>query len=155
MFCWYNLPREYELGGGHDGFGVNDRDSSATSLASDHHHLPPWLHPFCKITLSCRTYRKPKCYNATIEVSTCMNSSREDLEDLLNDPAYFQAIFHSLERVKDLYRSQAELGLANETIARMYHARSLPFLAEIPIREQHRSPGVTVQATCGNAGRLQ
>lgn len=43
--------------------------------------------------------------------------SREDLEDLLADPAYFQAIFHSLDRVKELYKSQAELGLANETIA--------------------------------------
>jgi len=43
---------------------------------------------------------------------------REDLEDLLADPAYFQAIFHSLDRVKELYKSQAELGLANETIAR-------------------------------------
>ncbi|KXN88108.1 hypothetical protein AN958_07567 [Leucoagaricus sp. SymC.cos] len=44
--------------------------------------------------------------------------SREDLEDLLVDPSYFQAIFHSLDRVKELYKSQAELGLANETIAR-------------------------------------
>lgn len=43
--------------------------------------------------------------------------SRGDLEDLLVDPAYFQAIFHSLGRVQDLYKSQAELGLANETIA--------------------------------------
>lgn len=53
-----------------------------------------------------------------------MKSSREDLEDLLNEPAYFQAVFHSLDRVKDLYRSQAELGLANETIARMVSAPS-------------------------------
>jgi len=44
--------------------------------------------------------------------------SREDLEDLLADPLYFQAIFHSLPRVHDLYRAQAELGLANETIAK-------------------------------------
>ncbi|KAJ3550889.1 hypothetical protein NMY22_g152 [Coprinellus aureogranulatus] len=53
--------------------------------------------------------------------------SREDLEDLLNDPAYFQAVFHSLDRVKDLYRAQAELGLANETIARnnLAHQESL------------------------------
>ncbi|KAF8967131.1 hypothetical protein BDZ97DRAFT_1621919, partial [Flammula alnicola] len=43
---------------------------------------------------------------------------REDLEDLLSDPVYFQAIFHSLNYVKDLYRSQAELGQANEAIAR-------------------------------------
>ncbi|KAJ7147055.1 hypothetical protein C8R43DRAFT_890273 [Mycena crocata] len=44
--------------------------------------------------------------------------SREDLEDLLNDPVYFQAIFHSLSRVKAMYQSQAELGMANESIAR-------------------------------------
>ena len=43
--------------------------------------------------------------------------SREDLEDLLADPIYFQGIFHSLTRVKNLYRAQAELGMANESIA--------------------------------------
>lgn len=42
---------------------------------------------------------------------------REDLEDLLADPVYFQAIFHSLDRVKALYQAQAELGMANESIA--------------------------------------
>lgn len=44
---------------------------------------------------------------------------REDLEDLLVDPAYFQAIFHSLQKVRSLYQAQAELGLANESIASM------------------------------------
>jgi ESCRT-I complex subunit VPS37 len=44
---------------------------------------------------------------------------REDLEDMLADPMYFQAIFHSLERVKSLYQAQAELGMANESIASM------------------------------------
>jgi len=43
--------------------------------------------------------------------------SREDLEDILADPAYFQAIFHSLKRVRSLFQAQAELGLANESIA--------------------------------------
>ncbi|KAF5382566.1 hypothetical protein D9615_002885 [Tricholomella constricta] len=43
--------------------------------------------------------------------------SREDLEDLLTDPLYFQAIFHSLDRVKALYQAQSELGMANESIA--------------------------------------
>ncbi|TFY63966.1 hypothetical protein EVG20_g6110 [Dentipellis fragilis] len=43
--------------------------------------------------------------------------SREDLEDLLADPQYFQAIFHTLRNVKELYQGQAELGLANESIA--------------------------------------
>ncbi|KAJ2925622.1 hypothetical protein H1R20_g11476, partial [Candolleomyces eurysporus] len=48
------------------------------------------------------------------------NFSREDLEDLLNDPVYFQAFFHSLDRVKYMYRAQAELGMANESIASPY-----------------------------------
>ena len=44
-------------------------------------------------------------------------SRREDLEDMLADPSYFQAIFHTLSKVKELYQNQADLGLANETIA--------------------------------------
>lgn len=36
---------------------------------------------------------------------------------MLADPAYFQAIFHTLSKVKELYKGQAELGRANETIA--------------------------------------
>ncbi|PFH47461.1 hypothetical protein AMATHDRAFT_152006 [Amanita thiersii Skay4041] len=43
--------------------------------------------------------------------------SRQDLEEILDDPVYFQAIFHSLEKVKEMYRAQTELGLANEAIA--------------------------------------
>ncbi|KAK7681570.1 hypothetical protein QCA50_015303 [Cerrena zonata] len=43
--------------------------------------------------------------------------SREDLEDILTDPQYFQAIFHTLNQVKQLHQAQADLGLANETIA--------------------------------------
>ncbi|KAI0043181.1 hypothetical protein FA95DRAFT_1499005 [Auriscalpium vulgare] len=43
--------------------------------------------------------------------------SREDLEEVLADPAYFQATFHSLNAVKELYQGQAELGNANESIA--------------------------------------
>ncbi|EGN98291.1 hypothetical protein SERLA73DRAFT_74519 [Serpula lacrymans var. lacrymans S7.3] len=58
--------------------------------------------------------------------------SREDLEDLLNDPQYFQCIFQSLDKVKALYQAQAELGMANESIAnnnlclqeRLYQLRS-------------------------------
>ncbi|KAG0708385.1 hypothetical protein DFH29DRAFT_994226 [Suillus ampliporus] len=42
----------------------------------------------------------------------------EDLEDLLNDPAYFQSIFHPLPQVKKLHQAQAELGMANKAIAR-------------------------------------
>ncbi len=36
---------------------------------------------------------------------------------MLADPAYFHAIFHTLSNVRELYQNQAELGLANETIA--------------------------------------
>jgi len=58
--------------------------------------------------------------------------SRTDLEDLLNDPAYFQAVFHALASVKALYQSQTELGMANAAIAqtnlslqdRLYQLRS-------------------------------
>lgn len=52
------------------------------------------------------------------EFPELVHLSREELEDLLNDPVYFQAIFHSLDRVKALYQSQSELGLANEAIAK-------------------------------------
>ncbi|KAH9941058.1 hypothetical protein B0H21DRAFT_753423 [Amylocystis lapponica] len=44
--------------------------------------------------------------------------SREDLEELLVDPVYFQAVFHTLNQVKSLYQAQTELGLANESIAK-------------------------------------
>lgn len=36
---------------------------------------------------------------------------------MLADPAYFEAIFQALPKVKELYKGQAELGLANESIA--------------------------------------
>jgi len=45
---------------------------------------------------------------------------REDLEDLIAEPAYFKAVFHSLDSVKRLYHAQAELGVANESIARVF-----------------------------------
>lgn len=44
-------------------------------------------------------------------------ASRQDLEDLLNVPEYFQATFYSLPRVTEILRSQVELGRANEAIA--------------------------------------
>jgi hypothetical protein len=50
--------------------------------------------------------------------SSLISRRREDLEDILNDPAYFQSIFNSLPQVKELYQAQAELGMANEAIAR-------------------------------------
>ena len=45
---------------------------------------------------------------------------RDDLEALLNDPQYFQAVFHSLPQVKAMLQAQIELGMANEELARMY-----------------------------------
>ncbi|KAF8578080.1 hypothetical protein K439DRAFT_1654903 [Ramaria rubella] len=44
--------------------------------------------------------------------------SKEDLEDLLTDPVYFQSVFHSLPRVKAIIQAQSELGMANESIAK-------------------------------------
>ncbi|KAI0304265.1 hypothetical protein B0F90DRAFT_1704109 [Multifurca ochricompacta] len=46
----------------------------------------------------------------TTEFPELSHLTREDLEGLLADPTYFQAIFHTLP-------SQADLGFANETIA--------------------------------------
>ncbi|KAF8636018.1 hypothetical protein AX15_000178 [Amanita polypyramis BW_CC] len=43
---------------------------------------------------------------------------RQDIENMLVDPVYFQAVFHSLEKVKVMYQSQSELSMANEAIAR-------------------------------------
>jgi len=44
--------------------------------------------------------------------------SREDLEDLISNPAFFHATFHSLPAVKALFHAQTELGMANESIAK-------------------------------------
>jgi len=63
------------------------------------------------------------------------NLTREDLEDMLSDPVYFQAIFHSLQHVKDLYNSQTELGMANEAIASRYFSLNYPAL--LTLRQEH------------------
>lgn len=44
---------------------------------------------------------------------------RDDLDEMLNDPQYFQAVFHSLPQVKAMLQAQIELGMANEELARM------------------------------------
>lgn len=36
---------------------------------------------------------------------------------MLVDPNYFQAVLHSLDKVKVMYQSQTELSMANEAIA--------------------------------------
>jgi len=52
---------------------------------------------------------------------------RDDLQDLLHDQHYFQAVFHSLEHVKGIYRAQDEIVMANEAIASVlsYHCRTI------------------------------
>lgn len=42
---------------------------------------------------------------------------QQDLEDLLTDPNYFQAIFMGLPKVQELMGSLLELGRANEALA--------------------------------------
>ncbi|KAJ4482016.1 hypothetical protein J3R30DRAFT_2113097 [Lentinula aciculospora] len=54
----------------------------------------------------------------TMDFPELAHLSRRDLEDLLNDTNYFQAVFHSLPGVKAMYDAQAELGNANESIAK-------------------------------------
>ncbi|KAG9050110.1 hypothetical protein FS837_007634 [Tulasnella sp. UAMH 9824] len=54
--------------------------------------------------------------------------SREDLEDLLADPTYFQATFFSLDKVKVLLKSQAELGTANEALAQYQRGAGTSYL---------------------------
>ena len=77
---------------------------------------------------------------------------REDLEDMLADPAYFQAVFHSLPRVKALFQAQAELGMANESIASPSCGSNLlldELSASTPVgffREELIPPGRFVQA---------
>lgn len=60
-----------------------------------------------------------------ILIAYCSTPRREDLEDMLSDPAYFQAIFHTLSKVKELYQNQAELRRTNETIASALGSRML------------------------------
>jgi len=44
--------------------------------------------------------------------------SRDDLEDLLNDPSYYDAILHTLPRVQQMNLAQNEIANANEAIAK-------------------------------------
>jgi hypothetical protein len=50
---------------------------------------------------------------------------------MLVDPNYFQAVLHSLEKVKAMYQSQTELSMANEVIARMCLVSSSLALARV------------------------
>jgi Modifier of rudimentary (Mod(r)) protein len=45
-----------------------------------------------------------------------MYQSREDLEDLLRDPTYFDAFFGTLDRVQALYDAHDELLRRNEEL---------------------------------------
>lgn len=84
------------------------------------------------------------------------STRREDLEDLLVDPLYFQAIFHSLDRVKALYLSQAELGAANEAIASKIHTLQ-PTAAALHIfcRKQPSFARRALQAPVRNPSRFR
>lgn len=73
---------------------------------------------------------------------------RQDLEDMLVDPNYFQAVLHSLEKVKAMYQSQTELSMANEVIARM----CLVFVIVGAGKGHPDSPCVRTQS--GGAGTL-
>jgi Modifier of rudimentary (Mod(r)) protein len=75
--------------------------------------------------------RVPRAFSSLVSLLFCFKvnewliyviARRDDLEELVQNPTYFQAIFHSLQRVKDLYNQQAELGLANESIASTYNS---------------------------------
>ena len=37
---------------------------------------------------------------------------------MLNDPQYFQAVFHSLPQVQAMFQAQLDLGMANAELAR-------------------------------------
>jgi hypothetical protein len=69
---------------------------------------------------------------------------------MLAEPAYFQAIFHSLSKVKELYHTQADVGLANETIASALASPAFwPRLLScaILIRTEPGSPRRAIQTT--------
>ena len=83
----------------------------------------------------------------TLAIGLKASDRREDLEDLLTDPVYFQAIFHSLEQVKALYQAQSELGMANESIASMLSCFSYHSTATEQARKQPRSSGTAVSVT--------
>lgn len=63
-------------------------------------------------------------------IETLIPRRRDDLQDLLHDQQYFQAVFHSLEHVKAIYRGQDEIIMANEAIASElpYHCQTKSML---------------------------
>ena len=95
----------------------------------------------------------PVVYNVPI-ITNRNTSRRDDLEDILADSAYFQAIFHTLSKVKELYQSQAELGLANEAIASALAIKDLWFISLScdDTRSESRSSRRTLQTTLGGQG---
>jgi hypothetical protein len=79
-------------------------------------------------------------------------TSRQDLEDLLNEPEYFQATFYSLPRVKQILQSQVELGRANEAIAsKVLYIHSYLSYSKSFCREDARFPRPRIQAAGGDA----
>jgi hypothetical protein len=74
--------------------------------------------------------------------------SREDLEDMLNDQTYLQAVLQTLPHVKEMNQAQIELGLANESIASkrstIWITRMCVILNTTVIRTEPRTTGTTI-----------
>ena len=81
---------------------------------------------------------------------------RDALEDLLNDPQYLQAIVHTLPQAQQITQAQAELGSANEALARV---SNVPALSPIPANTRDRAQcsiaGAVDAAAARNAGRVR
>ena len=73
---------------------------------------------------------------------------------MLVDPNYFQAVLHSLEKVKAMYQSQTELGMANEVIASVCRSVIVHTGKGHPdsprVRTQSGGAGKLVSTTIGN-----
>lgn len=83
-------------------------------LALDYGHTLPANTSICRVSGAV-----PFIVSRPLLIHSCSSSRhrRDDLQDMLADPMYFQAVFHSLHAVKSLYQAQEELGMANESIA--------------------------------------
>lgn len=87
-------------------------------------------------------------------------NSREDLEEMLRSPAYFDAFFGTLPQTMAMYKEHEELLKANEevTCTRTFSIAPLPYIANSlppsPIRfvrlhgyPRHYSPTTTISTT--------
>ena len=65
---------------------------------------------------------------------------------MLNDPQFFQAVFHSLPQVKAMVQAQSELSMANEELARKFTPELFQLLFDMSTRKQHGLAGRGLQA---------